>query len=85
MIFVIRTDDDVAGIDIVEALQIAGINHEIVSKQKHELSQNSAIAAAVAAERERCAFVCEENSRKYKNAQQEIAALQCAKAIRAVK
>lgn len=42
-------------------------------------------AAAVAAERERCAFVCEENSRKYKNAQQEIAALQCAKAIRAVK
>jgi len=34
MIFKIKTDDEVTGIDIMKALNKAGIKHDIISKQR---------------------------------------------------
>lgn len=41
MIFVIQTDDEVAGLDITNALSNAGIKHTIVSKQNDTAAQHS--------------------------------------------
>jgi hypothetical protein len=41
MIFVIQTDDEIAGLDITNALSLAGIKHTIVSKQHDEATQQS--------------------------------------------
>jgi hypothetical protein len=40
MIFVIRTDDEVAGLDIAAALNNAGISHTIISKICDEAAQH---------------------------------------------
>ena len=39
MIFVIKTDDEVAGLDITAALSFAGIKHTILSKQNDEAAE----------------------------------------------
>jgi hypothetical protein len=39
MIFTIQTDDEVAGLDITNALSNAGIKHTIVSKQNDKAAQ----------------------------------------------
>jgi len=39
MIFVIKTDDEVAGLDITAALSRAGISHTIISKANDEAAQ----------------------------------------------
>jgi len=39
MIFVIQTNDEVAGLDIVAALNSAGIEHTIISKTHDEAAQ----------------------------------------------
>ena len=42
MVFTIKTDDEVAGLDITNALSVAGIKHTIVSKQNDNAAQHSA-------------------------------------------
>lgn len=39
MIFTIQTDDEVAGLDITNALSSAGIKHTIISKQNDNAAQ----------------------------------------------
>jgi len=41
MIFTIKTDDEVAGLDITKALLQAGIKHTILSKQNDEAAEQS--------------------------------------------
>lgn len=41
MIFTIKTDDEVAGLDITKALLQAGIKHTILSKQNDEATEQS--------------------------------------------
>ena len=39
MIFVIQTDDEIAGLDITHALSLVGIQHTILSKQRDNTAQ----------------------------------------------
>jgi hypothetical protein len=42
MIFTIQTNDEVAGLDITNALSLAGIQHTILSKQTDTAAQHHA-------------------------------------------
>lgn len=47
MIFTIQTDDEVAGLDIINALDRAGIKHTLLSKQHDTAAQQSVQADAL--------------------------------------